>query len=289
MRDPDGSLVVEDQQGRRVVGTMPDRQAELIIATVAAMHQRVANAFNPVVEAELLIGRVNARFTGALAPLAAAPTISIRVPSWTGYSLDDYVAQSMMSRGQARVLRRAVRDKRNILIIGGTGSGKTTIANTLLGEIDPGERLVILEELSELRRQSGRHTVYLRTTAQQDLTALVRTTMRLKPDRIIIGELRGGEALALLKAWVTGHPGSFTTIHAGSAAEALLRLDGLVQEAGVPPQPRLIRETIHLLVVIAPTPSGRRVTEIATMSGYDPAGGYQLTPLAGEEEAELRR
>jgi hypothetical protein len=116
-------------------------------------------------------------------------------------------AAEMVSRSQARVLRRAVRDKRNILIIGGTGSGKTTIANTLLGEIDRGERVVILEELSELRRESGRHTVYLQTTAQHDLTSLVRTTMRLKPDRIIIGELRGGEALALLKAWVTGHPG----------------------------------------------------------------------------------
>jgi hypothetical protein len=97
MRDPDGALVVEDQHGRRVVGTMPDRQAELIIATVAAMHQRVANVFNPVVEAELLIGQVNTRFTCALAPMVAVPTISIRVPSWTGYSLDDYVAQSMMS------------------------------------------------------------------------------------------------------------------------------------------------------------------------------------------------
>ena len=83
---------------------------------------------------------------------------------------------------------------------------------------------------------------------------------------------------------VTGHPRSFTTIHAGSAAEALLRLDGLVQEAGVPPQPRLICETIHLLVVIALTPSGRQVTEIATINGYDSAGGYQLTPVADEEE-----
>ena len=284
MRDPDGALVVEDECGRRVIGTMSDRQAELIISTVAALHSRVANALNPTVEAELRIGRVNVRFTGALAPLAAAPTIAIRVPSWTSYTLDDHVAQNMMSRRHAHFIRRAIKEKRNLLIIGGTGSGKTTLANTLLGEIDPAERVIILEELSELRRQSDRHTVYLRTTAQHDLTSLVRTTMRLKPDRIIIGELRGGEALALLKAWVTGHPGSFTTIHAGSAAEALLRLDGLVQEAGVPPQSRLIRETIHLLVVIALTPNGRRITEIATINGYDPANGYQLTAVEDERE-----
>ena len=143
--------------------------------------------------------------------------------------------------------------------------------------------MITLEELSELRRQSSRHTVYLRTTAQQDLTSLVRTTMRLKPHRIIIGELRGGEALALLKAWVNGNPSSFTTVNARSGREALLRLDGLVQEAGVPPQPRLIRETVHLLVVIAPTPPGRRVTEMATVSRYDPSTGCQLTRVVDEE------
>jgi type IV secretion system protein VirB11 len=107
--------------------------------------------------------------------------------------------------------------------------------------------------------------------------------MRLKPHRIIIGELRGGEALALLKAWVNGNPSSFTTVNARSGREALLRLDGLVQEAGVAPQPRLIRETVHLLVVIAPTPPGRRVTEMATVSRYDPSTGCQLTRVVDEE------
>ncbi|MCI0372320.1 MAG: Flp pilus assembly complex ATPase component TadA, partial [candidate division NC10 bacterium] len=112
------------------------------------------------------------------------------------------------------------------------------------------------------------------------LTRLTRITMRLRPDRIIIGEVRGGEALALLKAWNTGHPGGLTTVHANSAPAALMRLDTLVQEAGVPPQPRLVAEAVDLVVFIARTPDGRRVRELAAVTGYDPAtGSYHLAPI----------
>ena len=100
--------------------------------------------------------------------------------------------------------------------------------------------------------------------------------MRLRPDRIIIGEVRGGEALALLKAWLTGHPGGVTTIHANSARAALTRLSSLVQEAGVPPQPELIAETIDLIAFIVRTPEGRKVTELVRVEGYDPREGFRL-------------
>ncbi len=276
MRDPDGAVVVENREGRHVVGAMSDLQAETAIITIAALHSRLANALSPVVEAELQIA--NARFTGVLAPMAATPTISIRVPAASIYTLDDYVRHGVMSARQARRLARAIQTRQNILVPGATGSGKTTLASTLISAIDPTERVVVLEELSELVRRTSRHTVYLRTTPGHDLTRLVRTTMRLKPDRIVIGEVRGGEALALLKAWLTGHPGGVTTIHASDATTALLRLDNLVQEAGGPSQPRLISETIDLIVTIAMTPAGRRVTELATITGYDSRTGHTTGP-----------
>ena len=109
------------------------------------------------------------------------------------------------------------------------------------------------------------------------MTRLVRTTMRLRPDRIIIGEVRGAEALALLKAWNTGHPGGVTTIHANSAKAALTRLSSLVQEAGVPPQPELIAETINLLAFIVRTPAGRRVKELVRVDRYSATDGFKLT------------
>jgi type IV secretion system protein VirB11 len=115
------------------------------------------------------------------------------------------------------------------------------------------------------------------------MTRLVRTTMRLRPDRIIIGEVRGGEALALLKAWNTGHPGGVTTIHANSAKAALTRLSSLVQEAGVPPQPELIAETIDLIAFIVRTPTGRRVTELVRVDGYEPRSGFQLVPIDADQ------
>jgi type IV secretion system protein VirB11 len=103
--------------------------------------------------------------------------------------------------------------------------------------------------------------------------------MRLRPDRIIIGEVRGAEALALLKAWNTGHPGGVTTIHANSGKAALIRLSSLVQEAGVPPQPELIAETINLVAFIVRTTSGRRVTELVEVDGHDPRSGFRLRPI----------
>ena len=160
-----------------------------------------------------------------------------------------------------------------IVIAGGTGSGKTTLAGALINEMversDPNDRYVIIEDTS---RSSAvrRNLVQLHTAESADMTRLVRTTMRLRPDRIIIGEVRGAEALALLKAWNTGHPGGVTTIHANSATAALTRLSSLVQEAGVPPQPELIAETINLLAFIVRTPAGRRVRELVRVDGYSP-------------------
>jgi Flp pilus assembly CpaF family ATPase len=145
-----------------------------------------------------------------------------------------------------------------------------------LGE--PSDRYAILEDTYELQC-SAPNAIQLRACDTADLTRLVRATMRLRPDRIIIGEVRGAEALSMLKAWNTGHPGGVTTVHANSAAAALTRLSSLVQEAGVPPQPELIAETIDLLAFITRTPSGRRVSEVVALEGYSQGEGFELTPL----------
>src|SRR5205807_9875561 len=108
------------------------------------------------------------------------------------------------------------------------------------------------------------------------LTRLTRVTMRLRPDRIIVGEVRGAEALALLKAWNTGHPGGLTTVHANSASAALMRLDLLIQEAGVPAQPGLVAEAVDLVVFIARTLAGRRLGQFVKVAGCDPATAYRL-------------
>ncbi len=254
-------------------------QVESLIGTVAASLGAVANAGNPIIEGELPIGGI--RFEGLLPPVARKPCCVMRKPAQVLYTLDDYVREGILTAAHAEVSRKAIDERRNIVVAGGTGSGKTTLAGALINEMvarsDPNERYVIIEDTLEIQCRA-RNLVQLHTADNADMTRLVRTTMRLRPDRIIIGEVRGGEALALLKAWNTGHPGGVTTIHANSAAAALVRLSSLVQEAGVPPQPELISETINLLAFIVRMRTARRVTEIVRVSGYDAARGFTLTP-----------
>jgi P-type conjugative transfer ATPase TrbB len=252
-------------------------QVESLIGTIAASLGTVANASNPIIEGELPIGGI--RFEGLLPPVARKPCCVMRKPAQVLYALDDYVRDGILSATYADILRGAIDRRLNILIAGGTGSGKTTLAGALINEMvahsDPNERYVIIEDTLEIRCRA-RNLVQLHTAEGADMTRLVRTTMRLRPDRIIIGEVRGGEALALLKAWTTGHPGGVTTIHANSAAAALIRLSSLVQEAGVPPQPELIAETINLIAFIMRTPGGRRVTELVRLTGYGIDTGFRF-------------
>lgn len=158
------------------------------------------------------------------------------------------------------------------MIGGGTGSGKTTLGGALINETvarsDPNERYVIIEDTPEIQCRA-QNLVQLRTAEAADLTRLVRATIRLRHDRPVIGKVRGAEALGLLKAWATGHPGGVTTVHANSAPAVLTRLSSLVQETGVPPQPELIAATIKLIAFIVRTPTGSRVTEIVRLEGYD--------------------
>ncbi len=259
---------------------IPATQVESLIGTVAALLNMVVNAQSPIIEGELPGGI--GRFEGLVPPVVAVPCFAIRTPAQVLYTLEDYLKSGIITEHQAGIFRGAIVKRENIVIAGGTGSGKTTLTSALLYEMvklgEPGDRYAILEDTYELQC-SAPNAIQLRACDAADLTRLVRATMRLRPDRIIIGEVRGAEALSMLKAWNTGHPGGVTTVHANSAAAALTRLSSLVQEAGVPPQPELIGETIDLLAFITRTPTGRRVSEVVALEGYSQGEGFKLTPL----------
>jgi type IV secretion system protein VirB11 len=291
MVNPDGSLRLDLLgQGRVDTGErLGAAEVERIIRLVAS-HVRVeAHAGNPVVSAEL--PETGERFEGLLPPVAVAPCFAIRKPATRVYTLDDYVGDGVMGPVQAEALRKAVRARRNLLIAGGTSSGKTTLVNALLAEMgERDERVILIEDTRELQSPAP-DTVALRTRAGAVTMAdLVRSTMRLRPDRIIVGEVRGAEALDMLKAWNTGHPGGIATVHANSAISALFRLEQLVQEAVVSVPRRLIAEAIDMVVFIAGRGPARRIETLARLAGLDPAGEYSLiditppfqTPRSGE-------
>ena len=190
-----------------------------------------------------------------------------------------------MPASTADALRAAVTQRLNILIAGGTSSGKTTLANALLAEMAwVDARVILIEDTRELQSPLP-DTVALRTRpGVTSMTDLVRSTMRLRPDRIIVGEVRGPEALDMLKAWNTGHPGGIATVHANSAVAALYRLEQLVQEAVVTIPRRLIAEAIDLIVFIAGRGGNRRVETVTHVIGLDPAGAYRLTDPTPEGE-----
>ena len=285
MVNPDGALRV-DILGEGRVDTelrMEPAQVERIIRLVASHARAEVHGDAPIVSAELppqAEGRAGERFEGVLPPVSPGPCFAIRKPAERLYGLDDYVADGIMSGAAAARLRRAVAERMNILVAGGTSSGKTTLANALLAEIaGEDERIILIEDTRELQSPAP-DTVALRTRpGAVSMTDLVRSTLRLRPDRIIVGEVRGPEALDMLKAWNTGHPGGITTVHANSALAALYRIEQLVQEAVVTVPRRLIAEAIDLVVFISGRGVERRVSSVARVAGVDPDGGYDLVEL----------
>lgn len=220
-----------------------------------------------------------ARVQAMLPPLTRAPVLAIRKRPRLIYRLDDYVRDGVATRAAADRLARAVADRHNIVVAGGTGSGKTTLLNALLAEpAFTQARVVILEDTAELQCASL-NVVQLLTKASAPaigMRELVQMTLRLRPDRIVIGEVRDGAALEVLKAWNTGHPGGLLTLHANSAEDALTRLEDLCIEAGLSTPERVIAGSVDVLVFIARAANGRRIEEIATLHGRDASGAYKL-------------
>lgn len=277
--NPDGTLWFDRLgSGREPSGlTLTAADAERVIRLVAAHVRTEVHAGAPILSAEL--PETGERFEGLLPPVVRAASFAIRKRAVNVIPLDAYVADGILSSDQANILRQAVHDRLNILIAGGTSTGKTTLANALLGEVAlTGDRVIILEDTIELQCTAADH-VPLRTRAGVvTMAELVRSTLRLRPDRVVVGEVRGGEALDLLKAWGTGHPGGIATIHAGTALGALHRLEQLILEVVVTAPRTLIAEAVNLVVFIAGRGRSRRVKDIVRVTGLTP-NGYRLEPV----------
>lgn len=281
MLNPDGRLWVDrlgegiSDSGERLLPADGERIIRLVAHHVGAeIHAR-----SPRVSAEL--PETGERFEGLLPPVVAAPAFAIRKPAVAVFTLEDYARDGIMSSAEAAALRKAVTSRANIIVAGGTGTGKTTLTNALLAEIAiTQDRVVLIEDTRELQCAAPNLVAMRTKDGVASLSDLVRSSLRLRPDRIPIGEVRGAEALDLLKAWGTGHPGGVGTIHAGSAIGALRRLEQLIQEAVVTVPRALIAETINLIAVLVRDGHARRLAELARVDGLDPAtGDYRLTAI----------
>lgn len=280
MLNPDGGLWI-DRLSRGLEDTgcrVTPANAERIVRLVAHHVGVEIHAGSPRVSAEL--PETGERFEGLVPPVVAAPCFAIRRPAVAVFTLGDYVEGGIMSGAQAEQLRAGVRERQNILVAGGTSTGKTTLVNALLAEVaKSGDRVVLIEDTRELQCAAP-NLVALRTKdGAASLSDLVRSSLRLRPDRIPIGEVRGAEALDLLKAWGTGHPGGIGTLHAGSAIGALRRLEQLIQEAVVTVPRALIAETIDVIAVLAGRGSARRLAELVGVKGLGPSGDYIIASL----------
>ncbi len=278
MLNPDGRLWIDRlKEGVADTGQrLSPADGERIVRLVAHHVGAEVHPGSPRVSAEL--PGTGERFEGLIPPVVQAPCFAIRKPAIAVFTLDDYAAAGIMSAKQADVLRAAVAERRNVLVAGGTSTGKTTLVNALLAEVaKTGDRVVLIEDTRELQCAAP-NLVALRTKdGVASLSELVRSSLRLRPDRIPIGEVRGAEALDLLKAWGTGHPGGVGTIHAGTALGALRRMEQLIQEAVVTVPRALIAETIDFVAVLTGRGADRQLSELARVTGLGSDGDYTLT------------
>jgi len=270
MLNADGLLWVE-RLGRDMecFAEMAPHQAEAMMGTIASTLKTTLTRESPILECELPLD--GSRFEGLIPPVVCAPVFAIRRKALSIYSLDRYVADGIMTPAQRARLCAAVDAHQNILVVGGTGSGKTTLTNAIIDYTAiawPNERLVIIEDTAEIQSRS-KNSVILRATDTVDMLRLLKATMRLRPTRILVGEVRGAEALSLIKAWNTGHPGGVATIHANSAEAALSRMESLVAEATAAPMQKVIAEAVNVIVSIAKTAQGRKVRDVLRVEGYD--------------------
>ncbi|MCA1370240.1 P-type conjugative transfer ATPase TrbB [Bradyrhizobium sp. BRP14] len=288
MLNPDGKLFIERLgHGVAPAGEMSSAAAEMVIGTVAHALQSEVDTDQPIISGELPIG--GHRFEGLLPPVVARPAFTIRRRASRLIPLDDYVRTGVMAEYHAATIRSAISARLNIIISGGTGSGKTTLANAVIDEIvksAPEDRLVILEDTAEIQC-AAENAVLLHTSDTVDMARLLKSTMRLRPDRIVVGEVRDGAALTLLKAWNTGHPGGVATIHSNTAMSALRRLEQLTAEASQQPMHEVIGEAVDLIVSIERTPRGRRVRDVIQVERFA-NGQYEIESDQLTEEQEAR-
>jgi type IV secretion system protein VirB11 len=273
LRNPDGRVfVIEHGQPKYEIKDfqMTEEQAMNLVGQVAAYMNVKLNHEHPIIQA--ILPGDGSRFTGTIPPVVSPGIgIAIRKHGVDKKTLDDYVEKNSLTSRQVAMLRKGFADRDNILIVGSTGSGKTTFANACLNEMakNSSDRFVIIEDTPEIQCPAD-DVVKLQTTPTITMNELLRLVLRLSPDRICVGEVRGAEAHVLLKSWNTGHKGGLTTIHAGDVARGLTRLEQCIEEAGVPIVRSRIADAVQLIVVIKKNETGeRRVTEIKRLIGVN--------------------
>lgn len=301
--NPDGTLWQKTRtEGWSPVSSIDEDGAYEIVQSIAAIAHRPLNESRPVLETVFPID--GSRFEAVIPPVTRRPVFSLRVkrtgrlrfssyeeqrvltdaadPLNVSTTAEDFLAQ-VKGKPHADILRYAVEHKRTVLYVGPTGSGKTTLSDTHLTEIGllaPQDRVVYIEDTPELVCDIPNSVDLLACEdIGIDMLRCVRIAMRLRPKRIVVGEVRGAEAHALLKAWNTGHPGGIATVHADDAYSGLLRMESLVAESTATPQHDLIAQAIHLVVFIEEEnrlPAGRKVREILALTGYDRARNRYL-------------
>ena len=291
--NPDSTLWTKRMgEGFMAVGHLPPAQAVSAMNTIAAWKGTVMNHDRPILETELPLD--GSRFEGIISPVVRQPIFAIRLRPRRIFTLDEYEQSGILThkadplnrlRGKdrfresieglthAEIIRAAVRAKKNILVVGSTGSGKTTLVNAILDaqvQIAPNDRVISIEDTTELQC-AVKNCVDLRAVGAVTMMDCLRACMRLKPTRIVVGEVRGGEAHTMLKAWNTGHPGGAATVHANDALSGLIRLESLVAEATAAPQQSLIAEAVDLVIFVDEEPdlaAGRKVRELVLVTGY---------------------
>lgn len=288
--NPDGILFVERfGESMLEVGKIAPAQSEAAIKTIASFHSDTISRERPTISCELPID--GSRFEGLLPPVVHRPTFSIRKKASKIFSLDEYVKSKIMTTVQKEKIVEAVGKHQNIIVVGGTGSGKTTLTNGIILEIVrqfKHERIVIIEDTNEIQC-SAENNVIMHSTKLTPMLTLLKSTMRLRPDRILVGEVRGGEAWTLLKAWNTGHPGGVVTVHADSANGAMLRLEQLsAEDVSAPRQTEylkgVIAEAVNIVVFITKTKNGRKIQEMLEVVGLE--NNQYLTRSIGEHKNE---
>ena len=285
MLNPDGTVWTDRLgSGMAPVGTMEAAAAETFIGTVASTLRSAVTRESPVLECELPVTAPfdGSRFEALIPPVVASPVFAIRRKASSVFTLQDYVDDRIMTARQRTVIETAVAERKNILVVGGTTSGKTTFTNAVIDQTvraSPEHRLAIIEDTSELQC-AAKNAVLMRANGLVDMQRLLKATMRLRPDRIIVGEVRGGEALALLKAWNTGHPGGVCTVHANHARAGLQRIEQLIAETSQTPMRALVAEAVNVIVSIVKTnhPPGRRVDEVVAVTGFV-NGDYEFNSM----------
>jgi type IV secretion system protein VirB11 len=285
MLNADGKLWVDRLgQPMKAVGKIAASAAESFIATVASTLRSAVTRENPILECELPAEPPfdGSRFEALIPPVVSAPVFTIRRKASAVFTLEEYERQGIMTDWQRAAIESAVAERRNILVVGGTTTGKTTLTNAIIDQMvqaTPHHRLVIIEDTAEIQCAAP-NAVVMRATDTVDMQRLLKATLRLRPDRIIVGEVRGGEALAMLKAWNTGHPGGVCTVHANHARAGLTRVEQMIAEVSQTPMRALIAEAVNLIVSIVRTDTapGRRIQEVVAVNGFGD-GDYRFVSM----------